>query len=234
MEPIQYSSVQIAEVQRTFMSRVHGWMAGSLAVTGLLALITAHSPAMISLLVSVKGPTLLFWGLLIGELGMVIGLTAAIGRLTATAAAAGLLIYAAMNGLTLSILFLAFTAESIATTFFVTAGTFGLVSVYGYTTKADLTSIGSFCMMGLIGVILGSIVNIFVGGTTLFWILTYLGIFVFIGLTAYDTAKLKAISLSIRGDEEAGRKAAILGALALYLDFINLFLLLLRLFGKRR
>lgn len=234
MDYREMSSVQLAEVQRSFMTRVHAWMGGSLAITGLLAMMTATSPAMIQLLIAPTGPTLLFWGLLIGELVLVVALSAAIGRLSATAAATGLLIYSAMNGLTLSVIFLAFTAQSIATTFFVTAGTFGLVSVYGYTTKADLTSIGSFCLMALIGVILGSVVNLFLQSNALYWIITYAGIFVFIGLTAYDTAKLKAISLQIGSESEAGKKAAILGALALYLDFINLFLLLLRLFGKRR
>lgn len=234
MNPYEMSSVQAAEAQRTFLTRVHGWMAGSLALTGLLAWFTAHSPALLQLMFRPTGPAFLFYGLLIAELVLVIGLSAAIGRLTATAAASGLLIYSALNGLTMSVIFLAFTAESIGTTFFVTAGTFGLVSVYGAKTKADLTSFGSFCVMALIGVILASVVNLFLASSALYWIITYAGIFVFVGLTAYDTAKLKAIGAHVSLESEEGKKAAILGALALYLDFINLFLMLLRLLGRRR
>jgi FtsH-binding integral membrane protein len=234
MDRIQSSSVQVADAQRGFMARVHGWMGAALALTGFIAMLVVNSKGMMQLMFTPKGPSLLFYGLLIGELVLVVGLSAAIGRLSAMTAAMGLLLYAALNGVTLSVIFLAFTAESIATTFFVTAGTFGLVSVYGATTKADLTSIGSFCMMGLIGVILASVVNIFLKSSGLYWITTYVGIFVFIGLTAYDTAKLKAISMSVGTDQELGKKMSVMGALTLYLDFINMFLLLLRVFGKQR
>jgi FtsH-binding integral membrane protein len=142
--------------------------------------------------------------------------------------------YSALTGLTLSVIFLVYTAESLATTFFVTAGTFGLMSAYGYVTKRDLTGLGSFLMMGLIGMVLASVVNMFFNNSTVYWITTYIGILIFVGLTAYDTQKIKQMSaLGLEGGEME-QKGAIMGALRLYLDFINLFLLLLRLMGNRK
>jgi hypothetical protein len=148
-------------------------------------------------------------------------------------ATAMFLLYSALNGITLSIIFLAYTTESIGVTFVVTAGTFGLMSLYGYMTRRDLTSMGNFLIMGLIGFFIGTIVNMFWANSTLYWILTYGGIIVFIGLTAWDTQKIKRM-LAQAGDEDSIRRVSILGALMLYLDFINLFLLLLRIFGQRR
>jgi FtsH-binding integral membrane protein len=147
------------------------------------------------------------------------------------------LLYSALMGATLSLIFLRYSMESIAITFFVTALTFGVMSVYGYVTKRDLTSIGNLCFMALIGLIIASIVNMFVGSSLLYWGVTYVGILIFVGLTAYDTQKIKEMSMALGNElaaSETGKKQAILGALTLYLDFINLFLLLLRIFGGNR
>ncbi len=231
MERSFASPTAVAEAQQAFMTRVHGWMAVGLAVTALFSMWVVNSTALQRV---IFGNQLVFFALIIGELILVIGLSAAMGRLSATGAAAGFLIYSALNGLTLAAVFLVYTAASITTTFFVTAGTFGIVSVYGYTTKADLSSIGNLCFMALIGVILGSVVNLFLKSEMFYWIITYIGIAVFVGLIAYDTQNLKALSRGFSGDGEQSKKVAIMGALKLYLDFINLFLLLLRLLGRRR
>jgi FtsH-binding integral membrane protein len=172
--------------------------------------------------------------LIIAELGLVIALSAAINRLSSSTALFMFMAYAFLNGLTLSAIFLVYTRASIANTFFVTAGTFGVMSVYGYTTKRDLTSWGSFLMMGLIGVIIGSFVNIFFSSPMIYYLITYAGIIVFVGLTAYDAQKIKEMAYAGFAGEEMERKGAVIGALRLYLDFINLFLLLLRIFGGRR
>jgi FtsH-binding integral membrane protein len=144
------------------------------------------------------------------------------------------LLYSALNGLTMSIIFLIYTSASIASTFFITAGTFGVMSAYGYFTKKDLTSIGNIAFMGLIGIIIASIVNIFLQSSMLYWLVTYAGVLVFVGLTAYDTQKIKKMSLEMDIESEEGSKGAIMGALALYLDFINMFIFLLRIFGQRK
>jgi len=152
--------------------------------------------------------------------------------MTAAAATLAFMIYAAFNGITLATIFLIYTSSSIASTFFITAGTFGVMSVYGAVTKRDLTSVGHFCFMALIGLILASVVNIFLQNSALVWITTYAGILIFVGLTAYDTQKIKAMSGF--GDSEEERKGAIMGALRLYLDFVNLFVMILRVSGRRR
>ena len=152
-----------------------------------------------------------------------------------TGAATGLFIlYSALNGVTLSVLFYVYTSASIASTFFITAGTFGVCSAYGYFTKKDLTSIGGFLIMALIGLIIATVVNIFLASSALYWVISYAGVAIFIGLTAYDTQKIKKMSLEVEADSEQGKKGAVMGALALYLDFINMFIFLLRIFGNRR
>ena len=175
-----------------------------------------------------------FQGQQIGELALVVYLTSAINRLSQTTAIAVFLLYSLLNGLTMSVIFLVYTTGSIASTFFVTAGTFAAMSIYGYTTKKDLSSIGNMAFMALIGVIIASVVNWFLQSEMLYWIVTYLGVAVFIGLTAYDTQKLKEIGSRGFVDQENMEKMSILGALTLYLDFINLFLFLLRILGNRR
>ena len=228
---ISYQRERAGAVQGEFIRRVYNWMGLGLAATALVALYTAGNP---SLLKVIFGNSLVFFGLILAELGLVIWLSAAINRLHYSTASAMFFIYSALNGLTMSVIFLAYTSTSIASTFFVTAGTFGATSLYGYTTKRDLSSWGSFFFMGLIGIILASVVNIFLQSPMMYWLVTYAGILVFVGLTAYDTNKLKQMAQAGFADEETEGKSAVMGALALYLDFINLFLMLLRIFGGRR
>jgi uncharacterized protein len=224
------STFYAAERQRTFITQVYLWMSTALAVTALVALVVSRSETILSMIMASQG---VFIGLLIVELLMVMGLTALIGRMSSSTATLVFLFYAALNGVTFAVILLAFTAVSVATTFFVTAGTFGLMSIVGYTTKRDLSGIGGLLSMALIGLIIATVVNMFLASTMLDWLVTYAGIAIFVGLTAYDTQKLKAMS-EAGLDSEAGRKASVLGALALYLDFVNLFLMLLRIFGRRR
>jgi FtsH-binding integral membrane protein len=226
-----YQRDRAAVVQGEFIRRVYNWMGLGLAATALVALYTSGNPQLLKM---IFGNSLVFFGLILAELGLVIWLSAAINRLHYSTASAMFFIYSALNGLTLSVIFLAYTSTSITSTFFVTAGTFGAMSFYGYTTKRDLSSWGSFLFMGLIGIILASVVNIFMRSPMVYWLVTYAGILVFVGLTAYDTYKLKEMALAGFADEEAEGKSAVMGALALYLDFINLFLMLLRILGSRR
>ncbi len=223
--------IGIKSYQALYMTKVYNWMALALFVTGIVAYITATTPQMIGAIVSSK---LLFYGLILGELGLVIYLTAAIRKMSMTTAIAAFLIYSALNGLTMSVIFLVYTTSSISTTFFVTAGTFAAMSFYGYTTKKDLTSIGNMAFMALIGIIIASIVNFFLKSEMMYWIITYLGVAIFVGLTAYDTQKLKNIGSRGFSDQENMEKMSVLGALTLYLDFINLFLFLLRILGDRK
>ncbi len=229
----QSSTISQAEVRdRTLLQQVYAWMAGGLGVTGLVALWAYVSGFLETVLLQNSG---IMFGLIIAELALVIGLSWTIRRMSVGVATAAFLAYAVLNGLTLSVIFLAYTAGSIASTFFVTAATFGAMSIYGYTTKRDLTKMGSLLIMALIGFLLASVVNIFLHSTALYWIITYAGVTIFIGLTAYDTQKIKRLSATVDGrDTSTFRKMVILCALTLYLDFINLFLLLLRIMGRRR
>jgi uncharacterized protein len=222
---------QVAAGVGEFIRRVYNWMGLGLALTALVALYTASNQHLLSLIV---GNSLVFFGLIIAELALVLILSAAISRMQSTTGMLLFFLYSALNGLTLSVIFLAYTRASIANTFFVTAGTFGVMSFYGYTTQRDLTSWGSFLFMGLIGIILASVVNIFLNSQMIYWVVTYAGVLIFVGLTAYDTQKLKTMAMAGFASEEDQRKTAVMGALALYLDFINLFLMLLRIMGSRR
>lgn len=217
----------------SFIRSVYNWMAAGLALTGLVAFYTAHNPALFHLIV---GNQLVFFGLIAGELGMVFYLSARIQKIQASTATGLFIGYAALNGLTLSVIFMAFTGASIASVFFICSATFVAVSIYGYTTKKDLTGVGSFMAMGLIGIIIASVVNMFIHSTAMQMMISYIGVIVFVGLTAYDTQKLKNMALTQPAGLDAGvvRKGAIIGALSLYLDFINLFLMLLQIFGDRR
>jgi len=208
-----------------YFSRVYNWMAIALLLTGVVAYYVAGSESMMKAIV---GNRILFFGLIIGELFLV-------GYISRMATATMLFIlYAVLNGLTLSVLFMMYTSASISSTFLVTAGTFGAMSAYGYFTKKDLTKIGNLAMMALIGIIIASVVNIFMRSEMMHWIITYLGVAIFVGLTAYDTQKLKTIAYRGFDNGENMEKSAILGALTLYLDFINLFIFLLRIFGDRK
>lgn len=221
---------QVKSIQVGFINKVYGWMALALAITGFVALRTANS----GLIDVIAGNQILFFGIIIAELGLVVWLSSRIEQMNATKAISLFLLYSALNGLTFSILFLVYTSGSIASTFFITAGTFGVMSAYGYFTKTDLTSIGNIAFMGLVGIIIASIVNMFWHNETLYWGITYIGVLIFVGLTAYDTQKIKKMSLELDINSEEGSKGAIMGALALYLDFINLFIMLLRIFGQRK
>jgi FtsH-binding integral membrane protein len=221
------STTDIIVKQNTLIRKVYAWMGAGLAITAFMALVTLSSPAILS---SVLGNRLIFYGLIIGELALVFTLSGAINRLSAATATLIFIVYAALNGITLSVVFLAYTANSITSTFVITAGMFGAMSLYGSMTRRDLTSWGSFLFMGLIGILIASVVNIFVGSSAVSWVVSGIGVIVFTGLTAYDTWKIK--EMAAQGIE--GRKPAIIGALTLYLDFINLFLMLLRFTGNRR
>lgn len=213
------------------MSKVYLWMTLALAMTGLTALYVARNG---SLLFSIVGNPIVFWGLIIGELAVVMFLSARILKMSFPMAGILFALYSILNGATLSVVLLAYTAESIASTFFVTAGTFGAMSLVGLFIKRDLSSWGRFLMMALVGLIIATLVNIFVASSIIGWALTYIGVFIFCGLTAYDTQKMKEI---LQQSEHMGDsnvlKIALLCSLSLYLDFINLFLYLLRIFGNR-
>jgi uncharacterized protein len=216
----------------TLLQQVYGWMAGGLALTGLIAWWVSQSEAMINLVFGNRG---VFFGLIILELGLVFGLSWGLTRMSATLATSAFLLYAAVNGITMAAIFLVYTGESIGSTFLVTGGTFAAMSMYGYTTKRDLSSWGNLLFMALIGLIIASVVNIFLQSDALGWVVTYAGVLIFVGLTAYDTQKIKKLSARIDPrDTETFQKAVVMGALQLYLDFINLFLYLLRILGKRR
>jgi FtsH-binding integral membrane protein len=220
----------IAETQR-FMTKVYGWMSFALVITGFVAMFTASSPAMLQ---AVFGNTITLIALLIIQFGMVAALAGWVNKMSANTATLVFILYSALNGVTFSGIFIVYTAASIASTFFITAGTFGAMSFYGYTTKSDLTKWGSLLFMALFGLIIASVVNIFMNSTMLYWITTYAGVLIFVGLTAYDTQKIKNMNIIGNEGTEEDKKEAIMGALRLYLDFINLFLYLLRIFGKRK
>lgn len=231
MNTHQLSAGEVESIQSSFINKVYGWMCLALTITGFVALRAASSETLMN---AIAGNQLLFFGIIIAEFGLVIWLSRSIDSMTSNKAIALFLLYSALNGLTFSILFLVYTSASIAQTFFITAGTFGAMSAYGYFTKTDLSSWGNILFMGLIGIIIASVVNIFWANETLYWIISYAGVLIFVGLTAYDTQKIKEMSLNMTGDEEQGRKGAIMGALTLYLDFINMFIFMLRIFGDRR
>lgn len=219
-----------AESQR-YMVRVYGWMSAALMITGFVALLTVSSETLIGI---VLGNRITFYGLLILELVVVFSLGRWINSMSAMTATLAFIFYSVINGLTLSVIFLIYTTGSIASTFFITAGTFAAMSIYGYTTKSDLSKWGNLLFMGLIGLIIASVANIFLNNSTLYWITTYAGVLIFVGLTAYDTQKIKSMNIIGNEGTEEDSKEAIMGALTLYLDFINLFLYLLRIFGKRK
>jgi len=215
----------------SFLPKVYGWMTAGLALTALAAAMTLSSQALMQL---IFGNRMVFYVLIFGELGLVIALSAAINRISSTTATLLFLFYSALNGVTFATIFLVYTSSSIASTFFIASGTFAGMSLYGYATKRDLSGWGSFLFMGLIGIIIASVVNIFMQSEMISWVVSYIGVFVFVGLTAYDTQKIKQIGAAGFANEESRKKASIIGALRLYLDFINLFLMLLRIMGNRR
>jgi len=225
------SAEEIQAEQASFIRKVYLVMTAGLVATGVTAMWVASSPAMIQL---VLGNKWVFYGLLFAELVMVWTFSAIARRVSALAAGALFLSYAVVNGLTLSVIFLVYTQGSIATTFFVTAGTFAAMSAYGFITQRDLSSFRDFLVMGLIGLVIASLVNIFLQSTMLSWLTTFVGVIVFTGLVAYDTNKIRELNILGNAGTEEDHKEAIHGALVLYLDFVNLFLHLLRILGSRR
>ena len=216
-----------------FIRSVYNWMAIGLALTGFTAFYVASSPTLLQI---IFGNQIVLFGMIIGELAMVFYLSARVQKMNASTATALFVVYSILNGATLASIFIIYTASSIATTFITCALTFAACSVYGMVTKRDLTSMGGFLMMGLIGIIIASLINMFFRSPGLSMVISYVGVFVFVGLTAYDTQKLKQMALTQPVDASGAmvRKGAIMGALALYLDFINLFLMLLHIFGVSR
>ncbi|WP_294827510.1 Bax inhibitor-1/YccA family protein [Gilliamella sp. G0441] len=214
---------------QTYMSHVYGWMTVGLLLTAIIAWYASTNIQLLNVLYN------MMWVLLIAELGLVFVISGLINRLSGAAATTLFMLYSVLNGCTFSIYFLVYTSSSIASVFFITAGMFGALAFYGYTTKRDLSGLGRFLFMGLIGIVIASIVNIFLKSEPLMWAVTYIGVFVFAGLTAYDTQKLKELGENIsQDDQNEFRRFVILGALTLYLDFINLFIMLLRIFADRR
>jgi len=231
-ETFSYSNqVDVASEQARFMTKVYGWMTIALVITGLAAMYTVSSPQLLGIIFSHK---YVFLGLIIGELILVSSLISIVHKIKAQTAILLFVLYSILNGVTLSSVFLIYTEGSIASTFYITAGTFGVMSFYGYTTKSDLTKWGNLLLMGLVGIIIASVINMFFYSETIYWATTYIGVLVFVGLTAYDTQKIKNLHNVSNGDTEVESKSAIMGALTLYLDFINLFLLLLRILGRRK
>jgi FtsH-binding integral membrane protein len=214
---------------RQYMLQVYNYMASGIALTGIVAYLTAATPALFNAIFG----TPLQWVVMLAPIGFALFFGMRIQHMKATTAQALFWVFAAVMGLSLATVFVVFTGESIARVFFITAATFGAMSLYGYTTKRDLSGMGSFLMMGLIGVVIASLVNLFIGSSALQFAISVIGVLVFVGLTAYDTQQIKEMYWEA-DDEETYKKKSIMGALRLYLDFINLFMLLLQLFGQRR
>jgi FtsH-binding integral membrane protein len=229
---IQISAEEAAEVQSRFFAQVYGWMAAGLGLTAGVAMFASTSPELIH---CGFGTRFVFLGLIILELVIVGFLSARIFDWSLGKVQGAFVGYAVLNGVTLSCVFLAYTSASIASTFFVTAGTFGIMSLFGYFTKADLSGWGKLLSMAVIGLLLALVVNMFLNNSILETVTSFIGVLLFVALTAYDTQKLKHMALlGVTEGEEMSNKASIMGALILYLDFVNLFLFLLRLFGRRR
>ncbi len=224
---------EVKGIQASFVNKVYVWMGLALTITGIVAMRVADSGAFMGMFTE-SSNAMPFYILLAVEFGLVWWMSSRIDSMSSGFATALFILYSALNGVTLSVLFYVYTSASIASTFFITAGTFGICSAYGYFTKKDLTSLGGFLFMALIGLIVASVVNWFLASSALYWIISYAGVAIFIGLTAYDTQKIKKMSLEIDADSEEGKKGAVMGALSLYLNFINMFIFLLRIFGNRR
>lgn len=212
------------------MRKVYTWMTLALLITGFTSYGVATSPGILQM---IFGNQIVFWGLIIAEFALVFTISGAINRLGLGTATLLFVVYSVINGAVLSSIFILYTMNSIASVFFITAATFGVMSLFGIVTKTDLSSLGKILFMALIGLIIATVVNIFMHSTGLAMIINYAGVLIFVGLTAYDTQKIKAMLYQAPSDE-SGQKLALLGALSLYLDFINLFIYLLRILGTRR
>jgi FtsH-binding integral membrane protein len=233
VDSISYETSRAEVRVNDFVRSVYNWMCIGLALTGFIAFYVSHNETLMRI---VFGNSFVFFGLIIAELALVFTISSRVNRMSASTSAALFVVYSALNGVTLSFIFLAYAKTSIVSTFFICSATFLASSIYAWTTKRDLTSMGSFFMMGLMGIIIASLVNMFIRSSSMSMIISYIGVFVFVGLTAYDTQKLKDMARTQPDglDTAVIRKGAIVGALSLYLDFINLFLMLLRIFGASR
>ncbi len=227
MEQFSFSSKEKVS-SASFITGVYGWMMLALILTAATAVVTASTPAILEF---VFGIPYMFMGLILAELGLVWYMSARVMRLSNAATTLLFIAYSILNGLTLSVVLLAYTGAAVSNAFLITAGTFGIMSAAGYFTKKDLSGFGSIMMMGLIGIILASLVNFFLHSETMDYIISYVGVMVFVGLTAYDTQKIKNMANELEDDQL--KKAAIMGALTLYLDFVNLFLFLLRILNRK-
>ena len=241
-EATQQSTAVTDEGLRAYMLKVYNYMATGVLMTGIIALITFKMSVVTDSSGSIVGLTQvgnaiymsgLKWLVMLAPLGIVFYMSFGINKMSAAKAQTTFWIFAALMGLSLSSILLVYTGMSITRVFFICSATFGAMSIYGYTTKRDLTKLGSFLMMGLIGIIIASIVNIFMKSSMMYFVISILGVLIFVGLTAYDTQKIKNMYAASDTGELMGKKA-VMGALTLYLDFINLFIMLLRLFGQRR
>lgn len=231
VDSLRQSDMSLSTAFPALMRKVFLWMAFALAITGQTAFGVATSPALVSLIFANK---IMFWGLIIAEFALVFAISGAIHKLSLSTATLLFILYSVVNGATLSVIFFAFSMAVIAKTFFITAGTFGVMAVIGYTTKTDLTSMGKILLMALIGIIIASVVNMFVRSSGFDLIISYVGVLIFVGLTAFDTQKIKEMLQMAPDAGSTMQKYALLGALTLYLDFINLFLYLLRIFGNNK
>lgn len=230
LENVRDRELYLSSAFPALMRKVYVWMTLALALTGLTAYGVANTPGLQYTLFTGITPLVIF-GV---EIALVIGLSAAINRLSLTMATLMFVVYSVVNGLVFSAIFLAYTTASIINVFFITAGTFAVMALVGYTTKTDLTSLGKILFMALVGLIIATIVNIFMKSTGLTLILNYVGVLIFVGLTAYDSQKIKQMLMQTADTGETAQKIALLGALSLYLDFINLFIYLLRILGDRK
>jgi uncharacterized protein len=233
MDSLTLQKTQVQVRVNSFVRSVYNWMAIGLALTGFVAYSVANMPEVQQV---IFGSGIIFFGLIIAQLALVFVISSRIYKMQAGTATSLFLLYSALNGATLSSIFLAYTSSTITSTFFVCSATFVACSIYGYTTRRDLTSMGGFLTMGLIGIVIASLANLFFQSSAVGTVVSYIGVLVFVGLTAYDTQAIKNMALAQPADIDAGavRKGAIIGALKLYLDFINLFLMLLRIFGGNR
>ena len=229
------ASSQSIPMAKTYLSGVFMWMFLALSITAATAWLFATTPSLMSMLITETGSmSITGWIVMLAPLGLVLWLSAGINRMAASTMVLVFIAFSVLMGASLSFIFLAYTGASIAKTFVITAGMFGTMAVVGYTTKTDLTKFGSLMMMGLVGIIIASVVNMFMQSSTMDYIISFGGVLIFTGLTAYDVQKLKRIGSQVTEGTESARKMTIMGALTLYLDFINLFLFLLRIFGNRK
>ena len=231
---LSINEMESVEMSRTFMSKVFLWMCIALGITALTAFLSASSPAFFNMLIAPTGKmSLLGWVVTLAPLILVIVMSARLDRMSKGTMTAIFVLYSVLMGMSLSFIFLAYSSAVIVKTFLITAGMFGVMAVAGFTTKTDLTKFGRIMFMGLIGLIIATLVNFFTKSAMFDYVISFIGVLIFTGLTAYDVQKLKQIGAADMGENDTMTKIAIYGALSLYLDFINLFLYLLRIFGSR-